>query len=354
MFAGRVESVETDLAYRVEFEGKSTDTYHVKVFEYPELERTDARLVFPGYTALEPKTVEDVRHVTAVEGTELTLLCRLNKEVATARLVDAAGKTIELQPKPNAQDVYQATMTLADPSRYRVQLVDKDGRNNKLNSEILVNVTRNRPPVVKMVQPGRDVRVSAIEELKLKAELDDDFGLVRHGLSFTLAGHEPRDIVLPNPAALSRRQVNAQHLLDLESLKAAPDQLVTYFFWAEDIGPDGQPRRASGDMYFAEVRPFEDIFRQGEQPSRSAQDEEQEGGGNARAAEQLGEQQKEIINAIWKLIRRETRAQPSDKLAEDGKVVLESQQAVIERPAGWGSSSRIRRPRRAWSRRSAR
>ena len=73
-FAGRVESVETDLAYRVEYGGKSTETFQVKVFEYPELVRTDAKLVFPSYTSLEPKTVEDIRHVTAVEGTELTLL----------------------------------------------------------------------------------------------------------------------------------------------------------------------------------------------------------------------------------------------------------------------------------------
>ncbi len=96
-FAGRVESVETDIAYRVEYGGKSTDTFQVKVFEYPELVRTDAKLIFPRYTSLEPKTVEDIRHVTAVEGTELTLLCRLNKDVATARLVDAEKKSIELK-----------------------------------------------------------------------------------------------------------------------------------------------------------------------------------------------------------------------------------------------------------------
>ena len=46
-FAGHVESVDSDLSYRVEFEGKSTETFHVHVFEYPELERTDAKLVFP-------------------------------------------------------------------------------------------------------------------------------------------------------------------------------------------------------------------------------------------------------------------------------------------------------------------
>ena len=98
-FAGRVESVETDLAYRVEHGGESTDTFQVKVFEYPELMRTDAKLVFPKYTSLEPKTVEDIRHVTAVEGTELTLLCRLNKNVATARVGGRARhETIELKP----------------------------------------------------------------------------------------------------------------------------------------------------------------------------------------------------------------------------------------------------------------
>ena len=34
-FAGRVESVDADLSYRVEFDGQSTETYHVKVFETP-------------------------------------------------------------------------------------------------------------------------------------------------------------------------------------------------------------------------------------------------------------------------------------------------------------------------------
>ncbi len=105
-FAGRVESVDADLAYRVEFAGERTETYHVHVFEYPELQRTDAKLVFPSYTSLESKTVEDIRHVTAVEGTELTLLFRLNKDVATAKLVDQDGQAVELSPHADGNHVY--------------------------------------------------------------------------------------------------------------------------------------------------------------------------------------------------------------------------------------------------------
>ncbi len=43
-FAGRVESVATELSYHVEFGGRSSKTFQVKVFEYPEVRRTDARL----------------------------------------------------------------------------------------------------------------------------------------------------------------------------------------------------------------------------------------------------------------------------------------------------------------------
>ncbi len=91
-------------------------------------------------------------------------------------------------------------------------------------------------------------------------------------------------------------------------------------------------------MYFAEVRHFEEIFRQGEQPpGGSAQNEEQEGGqNNARDSDQLAELQKEIINGTWKLVRRETGGKPTDKLAEDGKVLKEAQQSAIEKADGLG------------------
>src|SRR6185437_692925 len=87
----------------------------------------------------------------------------------------------------------------------------------------------------------------------------------------------------------------------------------------------------SGDMFFAEVRHFEEIFRQGEQQSSSESEQQQpQQNGNAQQAEQLAELQKQIINATWKLIRRETRARPTDSFAGDAKTIRESQESAIE------------------------
>ena len=338
-FAGRVESVVNDLSYHIEFAGESSPTYRVRVFENPELVRTDAKLDYPAYTSIEPKTAEDIRHVTAVEGTRLTLLFRLNKEVASAKLVDEKGQEIALAPPATpAAPVYSTAFTLADSHRYKVQLVDREGRKNKLSADFGVNVTRNHPPTIAMSQPGHDVRVSPVEELRLKSQVSDDFGVVRHGVSFTTAGMEPRDVVLSDEAKPRPKRVQVEYLIDFEALKAVPDQLVTYFVWAEDFGPDGKPRRTEGDMYFAEVRHFEEIFRQGEQPSSASAENEQDeqGGGNAQQAEQLAELQKEIINGTWKVIRRETGTQPTDKFVPDTKVLRESQESAVTRAEALG------------------
>jgi hypothetical protein len=339
IFAGRVESVVTDLSYHVEFASKHSPTYHVHIFENPELVRTDAKLDYPAYTSMEPKTTEDIRQVTAVEGTRVTLLFRLNKEVASAKLVDEKGQEITLASSaaPGAA-VYSTAFILADSHGYKLQLVDHEGRKNKLSANLGVNVSRNRQPTIAMSQPGHDVRVSPVEELRLKATINDDFGVVRHGVSFSTAGKPPQDIVLSDGAKPWPKRAQLEHLIDFESLKAVPDQLVTYFVWAEDFGPDGKPRRTEGDLYFADVRHFEEIFRQGEQPSSpSAENEEgDQGGGNSQQADQLAELQKEVINGTWKVVRRETGAQPTDKFVSDSRVLRESQESIVTRAAALG------------------
>ena len=99
--------------------------------------------------------------------------------------------------------------------------------------------------------------------------------------------------------------------------------------WAEDVGPDGKTRRTSSDMYFAEVRPFEEIFREGQSPSggNQSQKEQQQGSQSGK----LAASQKEIINATWKLQRRETGKTPSEPYFKDEPVVQDAQAQALEK-----------------------
>jgi hypothetical protein len=304
VFGGSVPEVKDGLTYRVEYDAQQTREFTVTVFEYPKLERADAKLTFPEYTGLPEKTIADTRRVSAVEGTLLDYTFVLNKPVVTAKLLAKDKTMVPLAADTNHANTYRLQFAIEQNRQYELELVDDAGRTNKIPPQFVIEALKNRAPDLKFAFPRGDQRLSALEEVAFQAEVSDDFGLKEYGIAYAMAGQETKFVSLgTNSGPNEKRAFN--HLLPLEALSAQPDQLLTYFLWADDIGPDGNLRRTSGDMYFGEIKPFEEIFREGPSMGGGQQQGGQQGGGQMQKLAQL---QKQIINATWTLQRGKTPA----------------------------------------------
>ena len=347
VFGGSIPEVTVSLKYTVEYQDSRTREYKVTVFDYPKLERADVELKYPDYTGLPDKRIADTRRVTAVEGSHLALSLQLNKPVRSARLV-SKGKTgavmttasdkavdnskqsiLNLATEPGQAVANLNELVLTSSQTLWLELVDTDGRTNKVPSQFVFDVLKNKPPELKLAAPRGDQRVSPLEELTFATEAADDFGLRTVGLTYAMAGQEPNTIQV-DVAAARREKHQFGHLLRLEDLQAKPDQLLSWFVWAEDIGPDGNLRRTSSDMYFAEVRPFDEIYRDGSGADASSASAGMQMGGETM---KLAELQKQIINATWKLQRQfpsNVAANASGSYVKDAGVVRESQEAALE------------------------
>lgn len=327
-----VASVNASLRYQVVSEGYQSEIFTAEVFDYPTLTRADAELTFPEYTGMQPKRIEDTNRVTAVEGTQLLWELNLNKPVDHATLVDSDGNRIELQVSSELPTRYLTNLEMTQTQRWRLELVDAAGRENKFPPELVARVLHNEPPTLKVVAGG-DASVSPLEEFPVAVEVQDDFGVLRYGVSYLFPGGHSAEVELGQSVPRGRKQ-RGDYLIDFESLAAKPDQLLAYHFWAEDIAADGHPRRVQGDLHFAEVRPLEEIYRENESPdagSRQSQQQQQQGGGGAGAqAEELAELQKQIINATWKIMRRELGPQRSAEFSADLESVLRGQRDAVE------------------------
>ncbi len=306
VYGGSVPEVTSAFTYHVEYDKDRTRDFKVTVFEHPRLERADAQLTFPSYTRLPDKKIEDTRRVSALEGTRLAWTLQLNKPVVSANLVARDHTLVPLSTDPARPRAMLTNFVLAASQAYELQLVDAEGRTNKVPAQFVMDVLKNRPPELKLLAPRGDQRPSALEEISFQGEAWDDLGLLAYGLGYTLAGQEPRFIELGQSApAKEKRQFS--YTMRLEDLAVEPDQLISYFVWADDLAPDGQTRRTFSDMYFAEVRPFEEIFRQGESPEGdggSQQQQQQQQGQRGNQPGRLADLQKQIINATWTLQRQ--------------------------------------------------
>ncbi|MEW4528763.1 hypothetical protein, partial [Maioricimonas sp. JC845] len=328
LFGGRLPEVASDLTYHVEFDGERSDEFRVATFEYPRLVQADAQIRQPTYTGLPDKSYKDVRRVSLVEGSELTLTFHLNKPVAQASLIGESGSVIPLEVREDGVvSDRMATFRPDESDAYRLVLVDGDGRENRDPPEITVDVVPNRAPELTATFPGKDMKVTPLQELVLQATAWDDFGLKEYGLVLQTPSGSEQLLVLGSEAEPDET-VDFDHLMPLEDINAEPNDLIAYYFYADDIGPSGDVRRTYSDMYFAEVRHFDEIYRQA--PSQQSQ-QSQSSSGNP--AQQLVQLQRQVVTATWNTLRKFPADPGEDKqgtFAEDLETLTDSETTALE------------------------
>jgi hypothetical protein len=294
VFGTSLPDISEDGLYRIEYGTKTTRDYKIGVFDFPALMRADASLKYPVYTRLPHQLIRDTVRVSAVESTLLTYTLLLNKPVVSAQFI-GKEKTLSLATQTNSIAIL-TDFKLTTSADYSLELVDADGRTNQAPAEFSIVVLPDHPPEVKVTFPSRDQRISSLEELQLEGQANGDFGLLKYGFGYSVGGQQPQFIESGQAApANENRQFTNQ--IAMESLGVSANQVVAYFAWADDHGPDGQVRRTFSDMYFAEIRPFEEIYRQSH--SGASEDGNQNQGGNQST--RLAELQKQIVIATWKL-----------------------------------------------------
>ena len=335
IYSYRLSNVQSNAVYRVVYDGQQGEPYRLSVFEFPELKSSQATLDYPEFTGRDDKVINNTRRLTAVEGTGLTFDFQFNKPLTSALLKarDGGGVDIPLQQLAEGSSQFQLLRDFSESGefRYELHLEDADERTNRFPSLYVFNVLENAAPALKFEAPAGDIEVSAIEEMRLQGVVRDDFGLADAGIGYQLAGEEPQYVSLAADG-LSTNKLAVAHVLRMEDLGVEVGQVVSYFLWADDRDRDGELRRGYSDLFFATVRPFEEIFRQNRSATEGMREQQQQSEGGEEGGEQqqsianLLDSQKDIISATWNIKRRKAT---DEKLAEDIQVVADSQGELL-------------------------
>lgn len=365
VFGGMIAKADRHTRYHVEFAGEKSAPHTLTVFDYPALVRSDVIVTPPDYTKLPAKETKNTQKVTALEGSKIAWKIKVNKpliptsdagtparsgnpfdtaplaktsttpalqhsstaspfepHLTAAELFGEDKTIIPLTPSAEDPTLLEAVLTATTSQKYRLHLVDEADRGNKNPPWFTVTVQSNQLAKIEVVFPKRDIQVSSLQELPVEAKISDDLSVVKSGAVFSINGNE-KEVAFTHAPTEPRKKQDVRAELLLEKEGAQPRQLVSYYIWAEDTGPKGEVRRSMSDMFFAEVRHFEDIFREAEAPPP-------EPGQPKPKAQKLIELQKQVVNATWKLIRDANGGRPMESVAPDASVVQQSQGIAME------------------------
>src|SRR4029077_16001885 len=111
----------------------------------------------------------------------------------------------------------------------------------------------DRPPTVSFIKPGRDSKVLAVDEGYTEARAEDDSGVAKRGLVYSVNGAPERTAPLHATSRIIH-EIAAGHTFMLEDYALQPGDVVAYYARATDNDAVHGGKAATTDIYFLQVR----------------------------------------------------------------------------------------------------
>lgn len=286
LFAG----IPDDVEYYVEAGPVQSPHFHLRVADIPAVKQIRVTYQHPDWMHLADTVEEHGGDLRAVEGTEAQLEIVTDRPLSNGVLSLDDGRQLALSAA--AGNVYHGSITVRKEGSYHVAARDKE-QLIRISEDYFIEASAVKPPEVAVVRPERDYRASPIEEVTLQARADDPFGLSEFALHYSVNGGAEKTINLmkPSQSGGAATRVSGGALLNLESLKLVPGDVVGFYAVAKDARSESHT-----DIGFIQIEPFEREFSQSQQSGGGGGS----GGGVADDQAQIAEREKEIIAATWK------------------------------------------------------
>src|SRR5262245_44037310 len=321
-FEGMLFHLDKATDYYVESNGVVSKTFTLSVVDLPTVKQLDLEYVFPSYTGLPPRKVDDGGDVAAIKGTEVRLHITPTMAAPSGRILLNDGASSPLTTQSDGS--LTGSFKIDQQGFYRIELTGPHAEKVDASPQYTIDVIDDQAPAVHFTKPGRDTQATPVEELFHEARADDDYGVKSLQLFYTVNGGTQKTVNLfsggkPLP------EVSAGHTIYLEELGLKPGDFVSYYAKATDTDVVQGPKTSTSDIYFVQIRPFRKDYKQAQSQAMGGGG----GGGGQQAVGELSRQQREIVAATFNIVRDKAKTKP-DKFRENVVFINLSQAKLRE------------------------
>ena len=185
-FISRLFDVAKATEYFVLANGVRSPTYKLTVSNLPAVSKLALDVKYPAYTGMPAEHQDDGGDVAAVVGSTVTVRPATTMPVRSGSLVFDNGTTVPLVA--DSTGALRGAFRVSTSGFYRVDLVSPDGVNVAGGVQYAVDALPDRAPQVRIEQPGRDTKVTNVEELSIAVAASDDYGVESMELLYQVNG----------------------------------------------------------------------------------------------------------------------------------------------------------------------
>lgn len=243
---------QTVTYYATAGDGQS-NPHTLRVEDRPTILGLRLRVRYPAYTRLPMQEINaSSGNLAAPVGTEVTVRALANKPLKEARLVED-GRPGPLWAAEGSSA--EGSLLVTRDETYSLRLVDHNGFRGKDPPVYTIRAVRDRPPVVRILQPGGDIERTPWGRVELKVAASDDYGVSSVGLAYHVRSRS-------GGFALSRgggRQVVAGGVWSLAGLDVKAGDTVEYQAQARDNDAVDGPQTGRSPAFHIRIVGFQEM-----------------------------------------------------------------------------------------------
>ena len=218
--------------YRIYAGDARSRTYHLWVRRFPEVTKITLRYHYPKSSHLPDRVVgESNGDIQGPKGTQVEIEMTADKRLARAMLRIDGQKSQSMRIRRKTRAIGQLTITRS--GSYTIELTDRDGNQIQQPPLHLITMTTNQPPLVEIVEPGRDVSAGCRATMILGLRASDDGELVRMALIYQV-GKGAKRIAASWKLLPGQKSASQVHRWALARTGGKPGQVITYHAEASD------------------------------------------------------------------------------------------------------------------------
>lgn len=371
-------SLQQNMSYYVAATGLRSPEFDISVLDVPGIESLSLTYNYPEWTERDPETF-DQGDVRALPETRIALTVTTTAPLSEGELVlNSTGQTLALNGNQASSE-----FTVMEEGEYYIAAI-VGGEHVRISDDYFIRLTEDGKPELKIVKPGGDYNASNIEEVELKLDASDDYGIAALALKYSVNGGEFQSIDLTQE---NSRTINAEHLFMLEDMRTEatravtanvgqftvvldegsvtrtpepssgpeirdevvrsvaeadaanaieqiqlqPGDLISYYAEASDRG-----QTVRTDMFFIQIQPYNRRYSQSQLSGGGG------GGGGGQQQDEISQRQRQIIVSTWNLIREQAEGENTGQVDINSKLLSELQITLAEQAATLAERTRAR------------
>lgn len=263
-YTATLQSVNRSLQYYISTKDVNSPQYEITVGHDPLVKSFQVQINYPEYTQLPPKILDqNIGDIRTLYGSEIVFSGSSNKSLSDANLVFEDLEPVKLEIQENT--TINGSFIAKQADRYNIQLLDTD---NLTNAEPLIytlDIYKDTPPQVAIIDPGEDRVLDDDMLLELKVETTDDYGIQAVELVYAIQKENATDQTvtlkrIPSDISPPQSSMFLTYTWDIDPIGLFPGESISYYVQAIDTDNVSGPNIGKSLTYILRFPTLDELY----------------------------------------------------------------------------------------------